>query len=384
MIYAIPVPSLENDLRARRVLAGLSQQELAARSGISRQAFAALEAGKSSPSTVVALRLARALGATVETLFSLVDDLPQVMEAELIGPTTGSDPGGGSHVARRTSLTRVGDRMLARPLTDLMSARYGLVAADGVILSGGGPNKVTVQPFDQGELETPCVSLLGCDPSVGVLEAGLRQRGVRLAWVEESSYEALAGLSRGETHIAGCHLRDDSTGQYNHPWARRVLPFPYTLIAFATWQQGLMLSPGNPKGIAGIQHLDRPDVAIVNRPPGSGSRGLLDRLLASSGVPTASVRGYGREMRGHLDIAAAVASNQADAGIGVQAAASALGLDFIPLEEERYDLAVPDHFLNEPAVQSLLELLRMPSVRRKVETLPGYDASGMGLPVSAN
>ena len=385
--------SLQNDLRRRRVQAGLSQQELAGRAEISRQAFAAVESGKATPSTSVALRLARALNTTVENLFSLANDLPPVMEAELAGSTPLSN-GNESDNPRRASLTPVGNRLLARPLTDSMSsgygsARYGLVAADGMILPRGGgrsnaPNTVMVQPFDQVEMQTPCVSLLGCDPSVGILETGLRQRGVRLAWVEEGSYQALGGLSRGEAHIAGCHLRDEATGLYNHPWAQRMLPFDHTLIAFATWQQGLMVAARNPKGITGIEHLDRADLSIVNRPSGSGSRNLLDRLLGAQGIPAESVQGYDRELGGHLEVAAAVASGLADAGIGVHAAASAMGLDFLPLEEERYDLVIPNHFLDVPAVQALLDLLRMPSVQRKVETLAGYDISGMGIPVSVN
>ena len=386
--------SLRNDLRGHRIQAGLSQRELAERAGISRQAFAAVESGKATPATSVALRLARALNTTVENLFSLTDDMPPVVEAELVGSNLG--PSGGEMVPpRRATITPVGNRLFARPFGErpsggsgsagFGSARYGLVAADGVILSGGGgTSKVMVQPFDQVEMETPCVSLLGCDPSVGILEAGLRHRGVRLAWVEEGSYQALGGLSRGEAHIAGCHLRDEATGKYNHPWAQRMLPFNYTLIAFATWQQGLMVAGGNPKGITGIGHLDRPDITIVNRPAGSGSRGLLDRLLESNGIAPGSVQGYGRELRGHLEVAAAVATGLADAGIGVHAAASALGLDFLRLEEESYDLAIPDHFLNEPAIQILLDLLRMPAVQRKVETLAGYDISGMGIPVSVN
>ena len=381
--------SLQNDLRGHRIQAGFSQQELAERAGVSRQAFAAVESGKATPSTSVALSLARALNTTVENLFYLADDMPPVVEAELIGSVPESS-GGESGSPRRATLTPVGNRLLARPFGESLStgygsARYGLVAADGVILSGGGGTpKVIVQPFDQQEMETPCVTLLGCDPSVGILDAGLRKRGVRLAWVEEGSFQALGGLSRGEAHIAGCHLRDEATGQYNHPWAKRLLPFDYTLVAFATWQQGLMVAAGNPKGITGMEHLDRPDITIVNRPAGSGSRSLLDRLLAVQGIPSVSVQGYGRELRGHLDVAAAVASGMADTGIGVHAAASALGLDFLPLEEERYDLAIPNHFLNEFAVQTLLDLLRMRSVQRKVETLAGYDISGMGIPVSVN
>ena len=387
--------SLHNDLRGRRVQAGLSQGELAGRAGISRQAFAAVESKKATPSTSVALRLARALNTTVENLFSLADDMPPVIEAELVGssPLTGTGSDSGS--PQQATLTPVGDRLLARPLAGSPpsgygsagygAARYRLVAGDGVILSGGGrASRVMVQPFDQEEMQTPCVSLLGCDPSAGILEAGLRQRGVRLAWVEEGSYQALGGLSRGEAHIAGCHLRDESTGRYNHPWAQRMLPFDYTLIAYATWQQGLMVAAGNPKGITGIGHLGRPNITIVNRPSGSGSRNLLDRLLVSQGIPAESVHGYDRELRGHLEVAAAVASGLADAGVGVHAAASALGLDFLPLEEERYDLAIPNHFLDVPAVQILLDLLRTPTVQRKVETLAGYDIAEMGIPVSVN
>ncbi len=379
--------SLQNDLRGHRIEAGFSQQELAGRAGISRQAFAAVESGKATPSTAVALRLARALNTTVENLFSLEDDLPPTMEAEVVGLVAGPENVGADDAGspQRASLTPVGDRLLARPLSQSNSVRYGLVAADGVILpSQRDAGKVLVQPFDQDDIDAPCVSLLGCDPSVGILEGGLRQRGVRLAWVEESSYQALGGLARGEAHIAGCHLRDEATGQYNHPWAQRMLPFSYTLIAFATWRQGLMVARGNPKGITGIEHLDRPGINIVNRPAGSGSRSLLDRLLTSGGIPVESVLGYDREVGGHMEVAAAVASGLADAGIGVHAAASALGLDFLPLEEERYDLVIPDHFMNEPAVQMLLDLLRRPSVRRKVETLAGYDAAGMGIPVSVN
>ncbi|HIM50062.1 MAG TPA: XRE family transcriptional regulator, partial [Dehalococcoidia bacterium] len=114
----------------------------------------------------------------------------------------------------------------------------------------------------------------------------------------------------------------------------------------------------------------------------SGSRSLLDRLLLRGGVPSAAVTGYNREAGGHLSVASTVASGQADAGVGVQAAATALGLGFVPLEEERYDLVIPNHFLNHSGVQVLLDLLRQPGLRRRVETLGGYDVSAMGIPVS--
>jgi putative molybdopterin biosynthesis protein len=166
-------------------------------------------------------------------------------------------------------------------------------------------------------------------------------------------------------------------------WVRQLVPFPCTLITFATWHQGLMVAPGNPKQIHSIADLARPEVSIVNRQPGSGSRSLLDRQLQQAGIPAAAVSGYYREVRGHLAIAEAVGAGLVDVGIGIQAVAAAMGLEFILLEQERYDLAIPIHFLNEPGVQMLLDLLRRPSLRRKVETLGGYDVVQMGAPAPA-
>ena len=381
---------LTNTLRIHRAAAGLSQQELARRAGISRQAYAALEAGKAAPSTVVGLRLARGLNADFEALFSLTEDPPEVLQAELVGPANGPTgtpfPAQGSQAVK---LMPVGGRLLARPLAFSMGARYRLVEADGLIVPGlrdphEAPAEVSVRPFDAGEVRMPCLSLLGCDPAMVLLETSLRQKGVRLVWQEESSYQALAALSRGEAHVAGCHLRDRSTGRYNVSWAERLLPFPYTLVTFAAWQQGLIVALGNPKGISGPEHLTRPDLSIANRPSGSGSRDLLDRLLESLGIPSGQVIGYQWELPGHLQVAAAVASGMADVGIGVEAAASALGLDFVSLEEERYDLAIPNHFLDEPGVQALLDLLRLPGLSRRLESLTGYDVSEMGSTVSLN
>ena len=117
---------------------------------------------------------------------------------------------------------------------------------------------------------------------------------------------------------------------------------------------------------------------------GSGSRDLLDRVLLKANVPIEKIEGYEREEWGHLAVAAAVASRSADVGIGVKAAAVAMGLDFLPLEEERYDLVIPNHFLDDSPVQILLDLLRQPVLHRRIESLGGYDASDMGIQQSSN
>ena len=380
--YINGVSYLFNHLRPHRRNAGLTQQALAGRAGISRQAYASLESGRSGPSTEVALRLAQALGTTVEALFSLAEEPPGVVQADLVEATEADLRSGLAPWPRRARLARVGRRLLARPLTGPAAARYSLVDAEGVILSASrGGKRVTVQPFEEDETETPALVLLGCDPAAALLEPGLRRYGVKLAWAEEGSSQALAGLARGEAHVAGCHLKDEATGLYNVSWVRRLVPFACTLVTFAAWRQGLIVAAGNPKGIRGVEDLAAPDVAIVNREAGSGSRSLLDRQLQRLGIPPDTVAGYDQEAGGHLAVARAVSSGQADAGIGVQAAAAALGLGFVLLEEEIYDLVIPNHLINEPGVQALLDLLRRPGLRRRVETLGGYDVSSMGVPV---
>ncbi|MQF95886.1 MAG: helix-turn-helix domain-containing protein [SAR202 cluster bacterium] len=371
-----------NSLREARTRAGMTQTQLSAEAGISRQAYSALESGNANPSTEVSLRLARALGVGVESLFYLAEQPVDSLEAELVGNTNLDQASDGQ--PKRTRLFRVRQRLLARPLAGLGNAHHAVVAAEGLITSQTGGRRVTVQPFEQDEIETPTLAMLGCDPAVGLLESGLRSRGITLVSSEQSSRQALVDLANGDAHVAGCHLLDEDTGTYNGAWVRRLVPFPCTLVTFAAWQQGLITARGNPWGLQHISDLSEPGIRLANRQSGSGSRALLDRRLANAGIPGDALLGYDREETGHLAVAAAIASGSADVGVGVKAAAAALGLDFIPLEEERYDLVIPNHFLNEGPVQVLLDLLRREPLHRRVESLGGYDVSGMGVPASVN
>ena len=373
--------SLRNHLKAFRLNAEFSQQALADQAGISRQAYSALESGRATPSTEVALRLARSLEVPLESLFSLADDPPGAVQAELVGPAGFSDSA--PIASNRVQLLKVGERLLARPVAGSAATRHSLSGAAGVLVGAGWMGgSASVQPFDRQQLEMTSLGLLGCDPAGALLEPGLMRHGVRLVWSEEGSRQALLGLARGEAHVAGCHLRDEDSGDYNFSWVRRLVPFGCTLVTFASWRQGLIIAPGNPKSIHGVADLVRSDIRIINRIAGSGSRSLLDHRLERDRIPVEMVSGYGREAGGHLEVAVVVASGAADAGVGVEAAATALGLDFVPLEEERYDLVIPDHFLDHTGVRVLLDLLRQPGLRRGVESLGGYDVTAMGIPVS--
>jgi molybdate-binding protein/DNA-binding XRE family transcriptional regulator len=369
-------------LRAARAQLGISQAELAHRAGVTRQAVSAIESGKAAPTMAVALKLARVLGRRVDDLFRLVDELPSV-SAELLDP--GDLP---TDEAVRVQVANVGGRIVARPLTGSAGVILTLPRANGIVrpagrLSRGRP--VRVELFaDPAHLESTLVAV-GCDPATSLLAEHLRRRHptLALAWQGGNSLQALEAVGRGEAHLAGTHLLDPSTGVYNVPFARKLLGPDARLVTFAVWEQGLMLAPGNPHGIGHVGDLAGPSVRIANREAGSGARALLDAELTRAGIKSEQVTGYTTVVRSHLAAAEAVAAGLADAAVGVRAAAQALGLGFLPLAQERYDLAIPAHFFELPPVQALLETLTSPLFRLEVEALGGYDVTPMGTVVAA-
>ncbi len=359
---------IENRLGAEREQRGWTQQRAAEAAGISRQSYAAIEAGRSIPSTEVSLRLARALGVPVERLFTLAAAAPHEVEARWAGR--------GRAVGSRVRLIRVaGDWVAHSSAPDERPAR----AADGVIVSAAG-DRVRVRLLPQ---RPPAADLavVGCDPSFGIIAEVLRRdRGIEVSWSALGSRAALDALARGEAHIAGAHLLDPVTGEVNEPWVREVIPFACTRVTFSDWEQGLLLPAGNPAGIGGVADLGRGGLRLLNREVGSGSRLLLDESLATAGVVAEEVAGYTTTARSHFAVGEAIASGLADVGVGIRAAAAAFGLEHIALRSERYELVIPDHFLDLPAVGALLDVLRLPEVRAQVEAMQGYDAAQMGLP----
>jgi putative molybdopterin biosynthesis protein len=371
---------LENRVRELRQRAGLNQGELAERTGVTRQAIGAIEAGQYVPNTAVALRLARALGCGVEDIFS-VGDISRKLHARAVA--TSRDGGAGiAGDLRRVHLARVGEQIIARPLSTL----DGFTPADGVIEAfGAEQDDVTVDLLVEPDLVDRTIVVLGCDPSLGLLAEHVHRqtREHRVLWRHAGSQDALRALRRGEAHIAGTHLWDPATGQSNLPAIRRELAgMPVNVIALSEWQQGLMVQQGNPKGIRGVQDLAREDVSIVNRGPGSGSRVIFDHHLRQAGIDTGQVTGYDRLRGSHAEVAAAVRDGLADAGPGILATARLYGLDFIPLQQERYDLVVPVEFLSYAPVRVVLETATGPHYRREIDTLGGYDPSLAGTTIA--
>jgi len=226
----------------------------------------------------------------------------------------------------------------------------------------------------RAELERTILAIGSHDLTLDLIAQFLSQSERRLTSANAGSLGGLVALRRGEAHLAGSHLLDPETGEYNLSYLPEYLPGrAVRVIALVGRQQGLLVRQGNPKGIQGLEDLAREDVTYVNRQRGAGTRVLLDYHLDLLGIETQQVRGYPQEEFTHLTVGASVASGRADCGLGIAAAAAALELDFLPLFEERYDLIVPEEFYASELLAPLWDLLDRPEFREAVMALPGYN-----------
>lgn len=380
---AEPASNIENRLRSLRTGKGLSQGALAGMAGVTRQAIYAIEANQYLPTTAVALRLSAALDCRVEDLFSLIAG-GEIVEGELVG----SLPPEPTHV--RVKVARVGKRLLVRPVAGLGEVLNFTVPADGLI---AGPvassrralrqgDRVRVRLLRDRRIVEGEIVVAGCDPAMFLAGEYLRRRQDQATVVEWSmgSTAAVEALKRGEVHVAGLHIVDPKSGESNLPYLRRHWKGQdVQVVTFASWEQGLLVKGGNPKSIQGVEDLARKDVLLINREAGAGARLLLDQRLATVGIKADQVKGYQRSAGSHLEVARLIAEGQADVGVGVRSAARLLGLDFIPLQEERYDLVVPTVYLSEhPALSMFLDTIVSRPFRTEIQALGGYDTHETG------
>jgi molybdate-binding protein/DNA-binding XRE family transcriptional regulator len=365
----------ENRLRERRQASGLSQKRLAEMAGMTRQAVCAVEANQYSPATSVALQLARALRCRVEDLFSIKSG-GDIVEGELLGPVP--------KLTRpvRAQLLQVGDRLRIRPMDGRGEMTSLTASADGLIISADSKTKrAKVKLLKAKDTVRQQVVIGGCDPAMFLLAEHLQEKhSTHLVTCLMGSTTALDALRRGELHAAGVHLADERSDKREFPYSRRVLgDLDCFVVTFAHWEEGLMVRQGNPKNIRGIADLARRTVRIVNREKGSGARRLLDRELVAAGLRLTHVKGREDEVFTHLDVAARVSAGLADTGVGVRAAAAVCGLDFIPLQRERYDLIIPKIYYDAlPGLKTLLDVIVTKAFRDELEALGGYDTRESG------
>jgi molybdate-binding protein/DNA-binding XRE family transcriptional regulator len=349
--------------------------DLAKRVNVSRQTIYAIEAGTYVPNTELALHLARELEVTVDDLFALTAGARASTASVAAEMLSASEPVEGQPV-RVCQVT--GSRWVGVPVS---ATPYYLPEADGLVRhSAQTKGRTDIVVFAKEDAVHKRLVLAGCDPATSLL-ANMVERigGVEVVSAAASSKLALAWLKEGKVHIAGSHLEDARTGEFNLPYIREEFPDDEMMVVtFARWEEGLVVASGNPKNVREAADLARKDIRIVNREPGSGSRALLDKLLEKAGVAASKVHGYERVAFGHLAAAYCVSTGEAGACMATRPAARTFGLDFVPLHSARYDLAMRKRTADLPAAKALLDVLQRATLRRKLEMLAGYDTSQTG------
>ena len=288
----------------------------------------------------------------------------------------------------RVSIGKVGDRYVATPLPRAAGSITTLTRAEGILripeLSEGVSQSEEVDAellVNEKELLNTVVFIGSHDMTIDILSDEIRREGkaIRISSSNVGSLGGLIALRKGTCHLCGSHLLDTETGEYNLSYIRRYLKGkPVAVFHLVKREQGLMVAKDNPKNIQGLQDLTRADVSFVNRQAGSGTRVLLDFKLQQAGIDPKEIRGYDHEEFTHMAVAVDVVSGAADCGMGIYAAAKALGLDFIPIESEQYDLVIPTQIIEQPNIQAILQTIRSDSFRERVKALGGYDPSKSG------
>jgi len=375
----------ESRVRAVREQRGLSQVALATAAQLSRQSIGAIEAGRTLPAVDVALRIARALDVNVEELFA-----PSPSEAALWTEPTAAGLSG------RVALANIAGRWLSYRL-DAGAVRS---SADALVTSNGSEQgterqrsaavRVRVEPLRTPAEARDNVVLMGCALGLGLLADRLNSRSGpgRFLWLTRSSTDALGALAAQQTHLAGVHLVDTKTGEANVADVRRLVgraslgvTGALALITLARWEAGLVIAPHNAKGIRSVADLGRRGLRLVVREAGSGARRLLEAELRKAGLPRQIASEALLQASGHLEVAQAVSMGAADAGIATRDAALAMGLGFVPLAEERFDLVLPLEALADARLARLLDVLSSSAFRRELGCL-GYDVRASGARVA--
>jgi putative molybdopterin biosynthesis protein len=289
----------------------------------------------------------------------------------------------------RVRLGRVGDDIIATPLPRGAGVLTSLVRADGLLVVPAGVEghhageQIQVQLLrGLGEIGRTIVAIGSHDLILDVAASALRSADplITLASSNVGSLGGLAALRDGLCHLAGSHLLDPDTGEYTLPYLARLFGdgAEIAVVRLVHREQGLIVAPGNPTAVSGVDDLTRPGLRYVNRQRGAGTRVLLDHELSRRGIDSTRISGYGREEHTHLAVAAAVAAGSADTGMGILAAARAFGLDFIPVAREPYDLVLRASMIDDELLAPLWTLLQRPDFQAEVESLGGYSCAETG------
>ena len=294
----------------------------------------------------------------------------------------------GSEEFIRVTIGRVGERVVAIPLPRGAGSVTTMSKAEGIIRIPSFSEGIVAGEETDAELLVNLedifntIVIIGShDITLDILSDEIRKNtdGIRIASGNVGSLGGLLALKKGTAHIAGSHLLDIQTGEYNTSYIHKYLKgLPVHVFNLVEREQGLIIQKGNPKGVKGIEDLTHDDLTFVNRQPGSGTRVLFDYRLRILGIDPSRINGYDNEEYTHMNVAVAVLNGAADVGMGIMAAAKALNCDFIPVIKEQYDLVIPSAFMEDPKIQLLMDITRSKDFRERVEGLGGYNPAKSG------
>lgn len=288
----------------------------------------------------------------------------------------------------RVILGRVGQRLVAMPLQRGAGIITSLTRADGILqipqeqegIDEGKAVNIRLLRTEE-QLDYTLIMIGSHDNTIDVIANELKGRDSRVQ-LSSSNVGSLGGLMavrRAQTHFAGSHLLDSATGEYNFSYVERYLKgTPVRLVELAMRRQGLLTRKGNPKGLKGIEDLQRADISFINRQGGSGTRVLFDYCLDQRQITPSRISGYDQEEFTHMAVAVSILSGRADAGMAIYASARALDLDFIPVAEERYDLVIPESAWGDFKLEMMLNIIVSQPFRELVASMGGYDISNSG------
>ena len=288
----------------------------------------------------------------------------------------------------RVNIGRVGERVVAIPLPRGAGSVTTLSKAEGIIRIPSFTEGIVADEETEAELLVDpediakTIVIIGShDITLDILSDEIRKKsnGIRVVSGNVGSLGGLLALKKGTAHVAGSHLLDTRTGGYNISYIHKYLKeVPVHVFNLVTREQGLIIQKGNPKKIKGIGGLNRNNITFVNRQPGSGTRILFDYKLKEMGMDASHINGYENEEYTHMNVAVSILNGVADAGLGIMAAARALGLDFIPVLKEQYDLIAPSSFVDDPKIKLLISVARSKDFRDRVKGLGGYNPAKSG------
>ena len=279
----------------------------------------------------------------------------------------------------------VGNRMVAAPLARGAGAAMSLVRADGFCVIDQNcegveaGEEVKISLYRDPEEIAHTVVVTGSHDLILDVAADLMplmHKGMHLSSTHVGSMGGLMALKRGEAHMAPIHLLDEMDGTYNDSYVKRLFQEPVAVVTGVQRIQGIMVKKGNPLGIQGIGDLKA--CRFVNRQRGAGTRLLLDYQMKKEGIFPEMITGYDREASTHMAVAALVASDSADAGMGILSAARSMELDFIPVGEEWYEFAIPEAYFDLTHVQAFLDVLKSRRFAEELTRLGGYGMEKTG------